>query len=172
MRFPHPKGNIPIRMRQRGQPGITIDRSTDTVSIFHCDWQNWTWASCWQFIWRPAAWQASLGTGNLPPSWCFWRSFDLLIMMLQASLGTGSLPPGWEKGLAGSCVGERRWTSCQSFNLHHIEHCTIILIILLSWCNTNTNHLDHDGNLVAGCSSSLPAWLLVRPASSTRSPPM
>merc|ERR1711981_1255089 len=55
MRFPHPKGNIPIRMRQRGQPGITIDRSTDT-----------------------------------------------------ASLGTGSLPPGWEKGLAGSCVGERR----------------------------------------------------------------
>ena len=38
MRFPHPKGNIPIRMRQRGQPGITIDRSTDTVSIFHCDW--------------------------------------------------------------------------------------------------------------------------------------
>ena len=33
MRFPHPKGNIPIRMRQRGQPGITIDHSTDTVSI-------------------------------------------------------------------------------------------------------------------------------------------
>ena len=32
MRFPHPKGNIPIRMRQRGQPGITIDRSTNTVS--------------------------------------------------------------------------------------------------------------------------------------------
>ena len=26
----------------------------------------------------------------------------------QASLGTGSLPPGWEKGLTGSCVGERR----------------------------------------------------------------
>ena len=38
---------------------------------------------------------------------------DLLIiikimLLLQASLGTGSLPPGWEKGLAGSCVGERR----------------------------------------------------------------
>ena len=32
MKFPHPKGNIPIRMRQRGQPGITIDTSTDTVS--------------------------------------------------------------------------------------------------------------------------------------------
>ena len=73
MRFPHPKGNIPIRMRQRGQPGITIDRSTDTVSIFHCDWQNSTWASGWKcpytdpFLWRQATWQASLGTGNLPP---------------------------------------------------------------------------------------------------------
>ena len=29
-------------------------------------------------------------------------------LLLQASLGAGSLPPGWEKGLAGSCVGERR----------------------------------------------------------------
>ena len=32
----------------------------------------------------------------------------IVVIMLQASLGTGSLPPGWEKGLAGSCVGERR----------------------------------------------------------------
>ena len=106
MRFPHPKGNIPIRMRQRGQPGITIDRSTDTVSIFHYDWQNSTWASCWQcpytgpFLWRQATW--------------------------QASLGTGSLPPGWEKGLAGSCVGERRWTSCQSL-------ICVTLSLVLSW---------------------------------------
>merc|ERR1711962_1984403 len=37
MRFPHPKGNIPIRMRQRGQPGIPIDRSTafGEAGIFH-----------------------------------------------------------------------------------------------------------------------------------------
>jgi len=42
MKFPHPKGNIPIRMRQRGQPGITIDTSTDT---------------------------SALGAGLLPPGW-------------------------------------------------------------------------------------------------------
>ena len=86
MRFPHPKGNIPIRMRQRGQPGITIDRSTNTVSGT-------------ESVGEDGDDVVSRGDQSLGRRWQ---------NVAQASLGTGSLPPGWEKGLTGSCVGERR----------------------------------------------------------------
>ena len=93
MRFPHPKGNIPIRMRQRGQPGITIDSSTDSVSI-----------SDLHLVLSPGG----LGRVLRGLQGVSDPTQHRLMMLLQASLGTGSLPPGWEKGLAGSCVGERR----------------------------------------------------------------
>ena len=40
----------------------------------------------------------------------------------QASLGTGSLPPGWEKGLTGSCVGERRSQSIVMMRLSTLKN--------------------------------------------------
>jgi len=42
LHYPHPTGDIPIKVTQRGQEGTTVDRSTDTVT---------------------------LGTGSLPPGW-------------------------------------------------------------------------------------------------------
>ena len=106
-----------------------------TKATFYLFLQHWLLSLQWSTCGSPTrketsrsgcGSEVSLGSPSIgaPTLWVEQSQWEKMVMMLclavtnpleeddknvaQASLGTGSLPPGWEKGLTGSCVGERR----------------------------------------------------------------